>query len=156
MTFESIVSVVSTTIANELIDPNIEHKEIIQHALTISRYEKEIADFAIIPYLSCERLFKRSQVTKVKLTNVLGSVVWPLLKNYITENGGQSSDVPYMCNYCKNKIENESLPPRCVLNGLHVCEVPVELSNLDSLSVQLIQLAKAYQTMQFGNPLDQK
>jgi hypothetical protein len=145
--FESIVSVVSTTIANELRDPNIEHKVIIQHALTISQYEKEIADFAIIPCLSCECLFKRSQVTKVKLTDVLGSVVWPLLKNYITENGGQSSDVLYMCNYCKNKIKNESLPPRCVLNGLYVCEVPDELSNLDALSVQLIQLAKAYQTV---------
>ena len=31
------------------------------------------------------------------------------------------------------------LPPRCVLNGLKVVPIPLELKNLDSLSCQLIQ-----------------
>ena len=39
------------------------------------------------------------------------------------------------------------LPGRCVLNGLETELVPDELSNLDALSKQLIQEAKAYQTV---------
>ena len=39
------------------------------------------------------------------------------------------------------------MPPRCVLNGLKVVEVPNELSKLDCLSRQFIQRAKAYQTV---------
>ena len=39
------------------------------------------------------------------------------------------------------------MPPRCVLNGLKVVEVPNELAKLDCLSRQFIQRAKAYQTV---------
>ena len=39
------------------------------------------------------------------------------------------------------------MPARCVLNGLHVVEVPPEFSRLDCLSKQFIQVAKAYQTV---------
>ena len=39
------------------------------------------------------------------------------------------------------------LPPRCVLNGLKTESIPVELTKLDSLSCQLIQKAKCYQTI---------
>ena len=39
------------------------------------------------------------------------------------------------------------LPPRCVLNGLKVVPTPQELKNLDSLSCQVIQLAKCFQTI---------
>ena len=39
------------------------------------------------------------------------------------------------------------MPAWCVLNGLHVVEVPPEFSRLDCLSKQFMQLAKAYQTV---------
>ena len=39
------------------------------------------------------------------------------------------------------------MPPRCVLNGLHTVPIPTELTLLDSLSRQLIQRAKCYQTI---------
>ena len=39
------------------------------------------------------------------------------------------------------------MPPRCVLNGLKVVEVPNKLAKLDCLSRQFIQRAKAYQTV---------
>ena len=39
------------------------------------------------------------------------------------------------------------MPPWCVLNGLQTVPIPSELSKLDSLSTQLIQRAKSYQTI---------
>ena len=39
------------------------------------------------------------------------------------------------------------MPPRCVLNGFKVVEVPNELAKLDCLSRHFIQQAKAYQTV---------
>ena len=39
------------------------------------------------------------------------------------------------------------MPPRCVLNGLEVIPIPVELTRLDCLSKQFIQCAKSYQTV---------
>ena len=52
-----------------------------------------------------------------------------------------------MCNYCKAAIKNNKLPPRCILNGLETVPIPPELAKLDSLSSQLIQRAKYYQTV---------
>ena len=52
-----------------------------------------------------------------------------------------------MCHYGKCAIRKDNMPPRCVLNGLKVVEVPNELAKLDCLSRQFIQRAKAYQTV---------
>ena len=52
-----------------------------------------------------------------------------------------------MCNYCKPLIKRNVLPPRCILNGLHVVPIPEELAQLDCVSTQLIQRAKCYQTV---------
>ena len=51
------------------------------------------------------------------------------------------------CASCKPLIKKNKLPPRCVLNGLQMEPIPPELADLDSLSRQLIQLAKCYQTV---------
>ena len=51
----------------------------------------------------------------------------------------------YMCNYCKPVIKNK-LPARCP-HGLQLDTIPPELAQLDSLSRQLIQRAKCYQTV---------
>ena len=56
-----------------------------------------------------------------------------------------------MCTICKSNIRKEKLPSRCVLNGLETVPVPKILDKLDSLSVQLVQRAKCYQTIvRFG------
>ena len=39
------------------------------------------------------------------------------------------------------------LPVRCILNGLKSVKLPKELTDLDSLSTQLIQLVKCFQTV---------
>ena len=77
--------------------------------------------------------------------------MWPLLKEYmLKENAGAADETHFMCSYCKHLIKMDKMPSRCILNGLHVVEVPPELSRLDCLSKQFIQLAKTYQTVQLG------
>ena len=72
--------------------------------------------------------------------------MWPLLKDYLlNQDASAADDMHFMCNYCKPLIRRDKMPARCVLNGLHVVEVPPEFSRLDCLSKQFIQLAKAYQ-----------
>ena len=87
-------------------------------------------------------------MTRVKLTDNLGNEVWPRLKDFVLQQNPDANDeVLYMCNYCKPIIRKEKLPPRCVLNGLQTVPIPPELDKLDSLSRQLIQFAKCYQTV---------
>ena len=56
-------------------------------------------------------------------------------------------DSLFVCTYCRPILNSNNIPNRCVLNGLELDEVPVELSGLDALSKQLIQRAKAFQTV---------
>ena len=84
----------------------------------------------------------------MKLSDSLGSKVWPALKAFIVEqNPDANEQVLYMCNYCKALVKKDEMPPRCVLNGLQTISMPPELAKLDCLSRQLIQRAKCYQTV---------
>ena len=56
-------------------------------------------------------------------------------------------DSLFVCTYCRPILNSNNTPNRCVLNGLELDEVPVELSGLDALSKQLIQRANAFQTV---------
>ena len=68
----------------------------------------------------------------VKLSDDLGSVVWPRLKSYILQHTPDAQDhILYMCYYCKPMIRKDKLPPRYVLNGLETVPIPVELAALD-------------------------
>ena len=128
--------------------PHLESQLVITHAGLISRLEKEIDDFPELVSCSCERLHQRKFVTRVKLSDNLGSEVWLRLKSFVLQqdpNAGE--EVLYMCKYCKPLIKKNKLPPRCVLNGLQMEPIPPELADLDSLSRQLIQRAKCYQTV---------
>ena len=71
------------------------------------------------------------------------------LKAHIQQhcNSVAESSVLLMCNYCKERIKKECLPPWCVLNSLETVEVPKELLQLDPLSRQFLQLAKSFQTV---------
>ena len=72
--------------------------------------------------------------------------MWPRLKQYIVDHNPAANDQTYMCNYCKSGIKKNNLPPRCVFNGLETVPIPPELAKLDTLSSQLIQHDKCYQT----------
>ena len=53
----------------------------------------------------------------------------------------------YICTHCCPLLIKNKLPARCVLNGLHVKEIPDELLNLNALGRQLVQRAKPFQTI---------
>ena len=127
---------------------SLEPQLLIKHAQTISDLEKEIDDDPVHPCCSCERLQQRKCVTRVSLSDNLGSKVWPALKAFILEHDSDvNKQVLYMCNYCKPFIKQDILPARCVLNGLQTVPMPPVLAKLDCLSKQLIQRAKCYQTV---------
>ena len=57
-----------------------------------------------------------------------------------------TTDDLYVCSYCCLYLNKNTMPPRCILNGLITEPVPDELKGLDALSRQLhlIQRAKAF------------
>ena len=138
---------IDATVADSVLK-SVESRLLIAHAQVINDLEKEIDDDPEHACCSCERLHQRKSVTKVKLSDSLGSKVWPALKAFIVEqNPDANEQVLYMCNYCKALVKKDEMPPHCVLNGLQTISMPPELAKLDCLSRQLIQRAKCYQTV---------
>ena len=128
--------------------PNLEYELQTTHARIMALYDKDVHDYYKHPCCSCCMLFKRKSVSVVKFEHNLGTAVWPALKHFLLcKDSAAASKSFLMCHYCKLAIRNDNMPPRCVLNGLKVVEVPNELSKLDCLSRQFIQRAKAYQTV---------
>ena len=125
--------------------PSLETELAIAHAAVIAGFEKEIYDFPEHACICCERLHQRKSVSVVTLSDNLKSDIWCELKAHVLRSPPSvSSQVLYMCNYCKTRLRNGDMPARCVSNGL---PIPPELAKLDLLSRQLIQRAKCYQTI---------
>lgn len=119
----------------------------VTHAELISDLEVQFNDDPVYPCLSCERLHQRKQVSSVNFMHETKyqTAVWMELKQHIGEVTGDL----YVCSYCRLYLNKNTMPPRCVLNGLITEPLPDELKGLDSLSKrkQLIQRAKAFQTV---------
>ena len=73
--------------------------------------------------------------------------MWETLLSHITKQDKSDDTHYYVCSYCRYSLNGNKLPPRCFLNGLETTPIPPELASLDALSVQLIQRAKAFQTV---------
>ncbi len=58
-----------------------------------------------------------------------------------------SSHNSKLCRYCRALLNDIKMPSRCVLNGFETVCIPPELAGMDPLSCQLIQRAKAFQTI---------
>ena len=88
---------------------DVESSLLLTHAQLITDYDKVLDDHAEYVCCSCERLYQRKSVSRVKLSDNLGTVVWPTLKAYIVENNpNASSEVLCMCTYCKPLIKTSS------------------------------------------------
>ena len=61
----------------------MENKLLIEHAQLITQFESEVDDYPEHVCCSCECLYQRKSVTKVKLSDKLGNAVWPRLKEFI-------------------------------------------------------------------------
>ena len=88
----------------------------ILHADLISAYEKELVQTNPVHVWN---------VSQVSFSDTeLGTDVWPRLKAFILERDETvSKQVLFMCNYCKQSIKIDKMPPRCVLNGLETVEI---------------------------------
>ena len=119
----------------------------VKHAGVINEWLKEVSDDPVNACCSCERLFKRANVTFVEVGGPKWvSELWQVLFAYI--QGGEKCDDDYfVCGYCRALLNDNKMPSRCVLNGLETVPIPPELAGMDPLSCQLIQRAKAFQTI---------
>ena len=95
-------------------------KLLIERAQLITQFESEVDDYPKHVCCSCECLYQRKSVTKVKLSDKLGNAVWPRLKEFILGQCPNTNEVGtmYMCNYCKSPIKNNKLPQGVCLMDL--------------------------------------
>ena len=129
--------------------PDLESDLHVEHAELIEVIEKDFADDAEFPCCSCERLFQRKNVTEFKFSDSkFHSNVWKSLKCYILQvNPSAGGQTHYVCQFCRPKLNGNTMPNRCILNGLITEPVPKELKELDPLSKQIIQRGKAFQAI---------
>ena len=130
--------------------PDIESELVVKHAGMIAELEKKLGDNPEFACCSCEQLLQRKSVTAFEFSEStkFTSNKWHELKAYMYVSDSEAtSKTLYVCQYCRPILNKDKLPSRCVLNGLVVEPVPKELENLDPLSKQLIQRAKAFQAV---------
>ena len=129
--------------------PGLEAKLQLEHATVITQFEEEVHDDPEYACCSCERLHQRKAVTSMKNSaNKFSSPMWQQLKQHILQQDKDAKiDSLFVCQYCRPCLNSNSMPSRCILNGLVTEPVPGELAHLDALSKQLIQRAKAFQTV---------
>ena len=127
--------------------PDVESELQVKHAQMIA---KKLADDPEFACCSCERLLQRKSVTAFDFSEdkKFTSNKWQVLRAYMYMSDPEATiKTHYVCQYCRPILNQDKLPSRCVLNGLEVEPVPKELENLDPLSKQLIQKAKAFQAV---------
>ena len=130
--------------------PDVESELQVKHAQMIAKLEKKLADDPEFACCSCKRLLQRKSVTAFDFSEnkKFTSNKWQVLRAYMyMSDPGATIKTHYVCQYCRPILNQDKLPSRCVLNGLEVEPVPKELENLDPLSKQLIQKAKAFQAV---------
>lgn len=127
--------------------PYLEAALLCRYADVVHKYEKTVRDYLIIPCVCCERLFRRCQCTPVSFDDLDDKLVWLVLTAYVIMSNPDDEETYYLCNHCKPIIKTDTMPARCVLNGLVSEPIPDELKGIDAFSLQLIQLAKAFVTV---------
>ena len=129
--------------------PGLEAKLQLEHVTVITQFEEEVHDDPEYACCRCERLNQRKTVTSMKNSaNKFSSPMWQQLKQHILQQDKDAKiDSLFVCQYCQPCLNSNSMPSRCLLNGLATEPVPGELAHLDALSRQLIQRAKAFQTV---------
>ena len=122
---------------------NVESDVQVKYASVFHQYKEKLdEDFEYSCY-SCERLHKKSYVTKYTAdTKKFSSAKWKQLKQYLAERDDDfDNKIYYICQHCRPLHNGNKLPAMCVLNGLYVEEIPKELSQLNALGRQLIKMA---------------
>jgi len=112
-------------------------------------YRDKLHDDPEYPCCSCERLLTRNSVTQFTFdVKKFNTNQWVVLKAYLSgQDESYANKIYYVCFHCRPILNQTKLPARCVLNGLQTEPIPKELSQLNTLGRQLIQRAKAFQTI---------
>ena len=129
--------------------PHVETQLQVAHATTIDEYHSKLRDDPEHACVSCHRLFTKGGVTKFRYgVEKFQSEVWQRLNKFMVDSDAEVKDKTlYVCQYCRVRLNANQLPNRCILNGLITEPIPDELSKLNILETQLIQKAKAFQTI---------
>ncbi len=139
--------------SNELDTPfRVKHLEALlvsRYASLIQEYDKKVRDYALNRCMCCDQLFRRAQCTVVAPDSLPDNIAWLTIKAYalMVDPDVWEQEPVYICNHCKPKVKIDIIPPRAVVNDLETVPLPDELKGLDPFSLQLIQLAKTFQTV---------
>lgn len=126
-----------------------ETKILLDNAASIADFNRQVYNFAEYTCISCQMLYKRHNVSQVDWSDPkLNCDIFNELKLYLRSTSKiTSTETSYICKQCKTEIKSNELPSKCILKGLEVIPIPRELQCLDTLSLQLVQRAKCYQTI---------
>ena len=109
----------------------------VTHADLIAELQSKFNDDAEFACCSCERLCQRKQVSRVKFSlDKYETDAWQRTKAHVLQNG-VTEQLLYICQYCQPFLNKNTIPARCVLNGLVTEPTPPELKSLNALCKQL-------------------
>ena len=96
----------------------------------------------------CNRMMYRQTVlpyNKTKYTKASNELLEQVFSNehsYVSSNGKQ-----WVCKTCDGALSRGNLPVQAKANGLQLCTIPTELSNLNALELRLISLRVPFMKM---------
>lgn len=123
-----------------------EDKIMLKYSKAFTLFTKRSIDVPQFPCLSCEKLcFRKNIIDVTKFKKPLSGKQWNKLINYLHIN---IKNTHYICRYCLTYLRNDTLPPTCILNNLHVDKIPDIIVTLNEYEKILIQRTKAFQTVQ--------
>ena len=136
----------STNVINETVI-NLNEDEILsKYSKAFAVLTKRSIDTPQFACLSCEKLcFKRNVVDVGKFRKPVSGEQWKKLIDYLQNN---LESTLYICQYCLTYFRKGTLPPKCILNNLHVDKTPDVITTLNEYEKILIQRAKAFQVVQ--------
>ena len=96
----------------------------------------------------CNRMMYRQNVVSfnklkyIKVTKELFEQMFPSQNSYVSSDGKQ-----WVCKTCDGSLSKGNMPVQAKANGLQLCSIPPELSNLNALELRLISLRVPFMKM---------
>ena len=96
----------------------------------------------------CNRIMYRQNVVSfnkfkyIKVTKELLEQMFPSQNSYVSSDGKQ-----WVCKTCDGSLSKGNMPVQAKANGLQLCSIPPELSNLNALELRLISLRVPFMKM---------
>ena len=129
----------SSESSSSVIDESIILKTYMNAFVAIKNRCSEWAEF---PCLSCTKLcFKRECVFLDRCKQPVTGNAWNSFIQYLDTHPtpDDSLNTGYICKFCIEKFRNNTVPSRCMLNGLSFESVPTEINQLNQHELVLSQ-----------------